>query len=187
MVTPFYLRTEQAKQEIVKDLKSLELFFKEKLDLDIYLIYGTLLGAIREHDFIPHDTDIDISYISKYNTKEGVRIERKDIKEVLKSYKMLRSPNTIGIKIKCGNNGFDMWTSWIEDDKYFILPRGNVCHSNIVLPLKKYLFRDNYFFIPNLSAILLNLLYVYWTTPLSKELSYNKKYPLDFNIKRIIR
>jgi phosphorylcholine metabolism protein LicD len=68
MNDPFSLRTEEMKTEIIKDMKTLELFFKEQLDLDTYLIYGTLLGAIREHDFIPHDTDIDIGYISNCGT-----------------------------------------------------------------------------------------------------------------------
>ena len=39
-------------------------------DLFYWIDYGTLLGAIREHDFIPHDEDIDISM----NVKDANRV-----------------------------------------------------------------------------------------------------------------
>lgn len=32
----------------------------ESQNIKFYLIYGTLLGAIREHSFISHDYDVDI-------------------------------------------------------------------------------------------------------------------------------
>jgi len=187
MNNPFSLRTEEMKLEIIKDMKTLELFFKEKIGLDTYLIYGTLLGAVREHDFIPHDADIDIAYLSKCKTKDGVKFQRIEIKKILKDCNMLDCDNTVGIKINCGNNGFDIWTSWIENDKYFILPRGNVCDTDIIFPLKPYIFRNEEFLIPNNSELLMDLLYRDWKNTILKEENYNKPYPLDFSLKRITK
>ena len=37
----------------------------EKAELKFSLAYGTLLGAIREHGFIPHDEDIDLAILQE--------------------------------------------------------------------------------------------------------------------------
>lgn len=34
--------------------------------VDAFPAYGTLLGAIREHDFIGHDSDVDLGYVSRH-------------------------------------------------------------------------------------------------------------------------
>jgi glycosyltransferase involved in cell wall biosynthesis len=42
----------------------------------VYPFYGNLLGAVREHDFIPHDIGgFDIGYISRHQTGDQVRAE----------------------------------------------------------------------------------------------------------------
>ena len=48
------------------DAKSLLLDVKEVFDkngMEFFLVFGTLLGAYRENNFIKHDTDIDIAVI----------------------------------------------------------------------------------------------------------------------------
>ncbi len=55
---------------IDKDIsaKNLVLFYSilEKHNITVGLAYGTLLGAVREHDFITHDEDIDLFMSKKY-------------------------------------------------------------------------------------------------------------------------
>lgn len=43
----------------------------ERLDLRYFLIFGTLLGVVREKDFINHDTDTDIGVFMEFSERFG--------------------------------------------------------------------------------------------------------------------
>ncbi len=61
-------------------LESLHQAFKE-VDIDYWLDFGTLLGAVRENDFIPHDLDIDIGVLGVLSNEA-----RSNIDEVLSKH-----------------------------------------------------------------------------------------------------
>jgi len=64
----FILGTKKINREISRDnLLAVKQLF-DKHDLEFGLLYGTLLGAIREHNFIAHDEDTDIFIL--YENKE---------------------------------------------------------------------------------------------------------------------
>ena len=49
--------------------------------VDAFPAYGTLLGAIREQDFIGHDSDVDLGYVSRHThpldvIRESFRLQR---------------------------------------------------------------------------------------------------------------
>jgi len=166
----FSEKDETTKQQYIVDLKSFEQEMIN-LKLPIYLIYGTLLGALREKDFIAHDTDIDIAYLSSCKNKEDVRIERQELIKYFTEHNMMRSNlPTIGIKTKYGasEDMFDLWASWIEEDKYYLIPQINGLNKEILLPFKTLNFKGTNFLIPNKSEELLDIVYFDWKTPINK-------------------
>lgn len=69
LVTPLLDATEKLLAEL-KDL-----------GVEAFPAYGTLLGAVREHDFIGHDSDVDLGYVSRRHhpvdvMRESFRLQR---------------------------------------------------------------------------------------------------------------
>ena len=177
---PFNSRTDKLISKNLQDMIDIEKLFFRNFNLELYLIYGTLLGAIRNNNFIPDDNDIDFAYISKFHTEEEVK------KEVTEMAWVLRHQ---GLLVKCHKNGgqlrvsspdkktvVDIWTSWIENDEYHIIPRRKIGNKNDIFPLIKKELKGYNFNIPNNSEKILDSLYINWKTSLPKKSNYNKSY-----------
>ena len=59
------------------------------LEIDLVLCYGTLLGAVRDDDFIAHDDDVDLLMINDAKSKEEA--EKLDLQATQKSFKVCQS------------------------------------------------------------------------------------------------
>lgn len=85
---PLYLGRKKIDKEISKMNLEILSDFLNSVEIPFILGYGTLLGAIREKDFITHDEDIDICLLKQYFykflteykefSKTGFRIVRYD-------------------------------------------------------------------------------------------------------------
>lgn len=176
--TTFANRNNKLKSQNLKDMKEIEDYFKNKLNLQLYMIYGTLLGSIRDNCFIPEDNDIDFAYLSKYTNIEDVKKEVEIIAWNLRH---------TGLLVKCHNNGgqlrvsspsnktvVDIWTSWIENDEYHIIPYRKIGNKEDILPLIKKNFYNSAFMIPNNSEKILDLMYVDWKKQIPKTQEWSK-------------
>jgi len=67
---------------------------------ELFITYGTLLGCIREGDFIRHDNDIDMTYVSRHSDPDSVRGEFVQIcsKLIDLGYRGFITRHGIGIK-----------------------------------------------------------------------------------------
>jgi hypothetical protein len=62
-----FSNTEQgAREEIMDALEAVLHDLRDKCGLDTYLMYGCLLGAVRDGHMIGHDSDADVAYLSKH-------------------------------------------------------------------------------------------------------------------------
>jgi phosphorylcholine metabolism protein LicD len=173
----FYEKTESTKQQYIIDLKKLEKELSE-ININIFLIYGTLLGAIRNNDFIPHDEDIDIAYISSYKGEKEIIREKDMLIEYLTKRDMLRSFKTIGIKIKFNltNDMFDLWSGYETQNNKVKISPGLIFERDVFLPLNSMLFKGIEFKIPNKSQEFLNIHYKNWKVPIiNKKEGFNKR------------
>lgn len=95
---PIYPGIKPINKEIAKENLSLLKKICNAHHLDFILFYGTLLGAIREHDFISHDEDIDIVmpisdlerfkdllFVLRENGFEVARFERRGFMSIIRN------------------------------------------------------------------------------------------------------
>lgn len=166
----FSQRSENYKTILTKEMFDIVSFFKTELNLNIYLIFGTLLGAIRENDFINHDYDVDLAYISNFKNKKEVINEFVSICDFLNKKSLLIKRKSVGqLHCKSLNNKmrFDIWTSYqISKKEIDLTPINFLIPVEHILPLQKSIFRNLSFNVPNKSNELIDLLYKEWQTPI---------------------
>jgi SAM-dependent methyltransferase len=90
---------------------------------DLTVAYGTLLGVVREHDFISSDDDFDLCYLSRHSDTDRVRREMVDIACALiaqgETLTVGWHKNLFHWKGPSGPT-FDLYPSWVQGSKYCV-------------------------------------------------------------------
>ncbi len=110
-------------------LETVDLAFKE-LGIPYWLDFGTLLGAVRDKDFVAHDCDIDVSmYLSDYTPQIPKMMEKYGFKK------------TRDIKVDDGQEGYEesyMLNGINVDIFYYTKINETMAFSYVFLSLDEY-------------------------------------------------
>jgi len=151
-------RVRNKAHEFLDGYERMNAIFEQKFGYHLYFIGGTLLGFIRERDFLINDKDMDVSYFSKYENVVDVRKEMIEIVNSLmdsgEELYFIRSsytvvPNYFRWRVDTRDR-IDIMPSWCQDGMMF-RPTfvGYKGTKDIILPLKKEKFYDHDIYIPN--------------------------------------
>ena len=139
LMRTFELRSASEKRKVATELGTLLHWLNNEFGVPAFISSGTLLGIVRDGQFIAHDDDVDICYISNKSTEEEILDERAQIVTFLQSKKCNIKPSGIA-HLWCstpGGQNLDIFTGFTEGEYCSMNPisRKEILTSD-VLPLK---------------------------------------------------
>jgi hypothetical protein len=98
----------------------------EEFGLTLFPFYGTMLGAVREQDFIGHDNDFDTIYVSEKSEPEAVRREFKELCGFLLSrgYDLKVKSTHTWVKVPGTSHKLDIFFGWFNNEDLFDVSYG---------------------------------------------------------------
>ncbi len=104
--------------EKIRDIVRLEFGY------ELFVFYGTLLGCVREGDFIAHDNDVDFAYISRHRERDSVVAEFKRLCTILidSGYYGTLYRHGFGMKSPVS---LDIYYTWFDDADMFCASFGH--------------------------------------------------------------
>jgi hypothetical protein len=147
----FSLSSVSKKQKIYSELSMLLTWLNEEMHIAAFISSGTLLGIVRDGDFIGHDDDVDICYISNEISESDILLERKKITTILEQ-KGCKVRNSNVAHLWCETPKgvhIDIFTGFQESGNCSMNPISrNEIKTNSVLPVQKKVVNDHVLYLP---------------------------------------
>lgn len=140
----------QKQQQYLDSYTKARKIFKEKFNIDLFILYGTLLGQYRNGTFIKGDDDFDVGYV--INSTTPVSAKRETSKLVLE---LLQCGFDVGVtifgrlyKLKIDGVWLDVFPLWFSHNKAWGFQAISAAKKHFV-PVKKADFLGQEVLIPN--------------------------------------
>lgn len=131
---------------------------------DIFIAYGSLLGAIRDGDFISYDNDFDVAYLVDANTPEEAAAQFHRVFNELRdrNYDVSFGGHIGNFHLKMPDlPALDIFLMYYSESynelRAFCITVE--CEKDMILPLQEFKFRGRTVLVPNKSELLLESTY----------------------------
>lgn len=131
-----------------------------------FIAYGTLLGAVREQNFIGHDSDADIGYVSHHQTPVDVIIESFRLQRLLQDqgFPVVRYSGLafkVVVRESDGRSrGLDVFGGLVTDGKLYLMGEvGHPFRTEWIWPLRTVTLADRQLPAPAVPERLLEAMY----------------------------
>ena len=134
--------------------------FADLFSKQFFICYGTLLGCIREGDFIAYDDDVDVCFLADAEGLEGAAEEFKTVVSTLREHGQKVAVDSCA-QFHWGLEGtsLDVFMAWMEGDRLYMFNAGGEFPRTQIEPLVPHRFKGREVLIPKDPEALLELIY----------------------------
>lgn len=115
-------RDEEWQRQVLDTYQEMDAWLERHYGYRLWIIYGSLLGLMRENDFIPHDDDFDTAYLSRHDNPEAVRKELVEIAHLMidDGIPVRISPTGVLKPLKSGRaKALDIYGTWLAEGHFW--------------------------------------------------------------------
>lgn len=160
--------------EPLLDAMHLVIAILEVEGIDAFPAYGTLLGAVREQDFLGHDSDADLGYVSRHTSpvdvvRESFRLQRALAHRGMATFRYSGGAFRIDVEESDGSvRGLDLFGGFFDGDGtlYLMGEVGVEFREDWIFPLSTVTLAGHEFPAPAVPERLLEAMYgPHWRVP----------------------
>ena len=154
------LKERNQEENIFRALKEGNEIFEAQFSKNLFICYGTLLGCIRDNDFIPHDDDVDVCFLADEEGLDAAVDEfRKIVRTLTTAGHVIQFDSSAQFHWRLQGTSLDVFMAWIEGDRLYMYNAGGTFSRDQIFPLVNREFKGHQVLIPNESEALLEMIY----------------------------